>query len=396
MQNSGINLEKVKIENRSLILKCINDNGPISRKDIAETTGLTAASVTQITTRLINEGLLTELGAVTEKSGTAGRKKILIGLRADYGYVVSVNIESATTCVAICDITGNVACDGAAGTSLPTDTSGGTTAFLRTVSDSCKKLIKMLTKEARAKVRCVSIGIPGIVDKERGVSVRAYGVFEEEGDLETYLDKSLILPVLIENNVDAFAIAEILYGTGRTQDSLLVIKWGPGVGSTIVTGSRIYQGRHGKTAELGHFIVNKNGAKCSCGRKGCLETLLSVKALSRICEFEPEHFGEVYSALPEDKKSQIDAAIDIFARSIVNTCTIIAPGRIILSGVMFASQVIRDKLIECCMSYDPAYNHNRIIYTTLSDKAAYIGPVAVYFLNLLRDNPKIQDKTTPI
>ena len=70
--------------------------------------------------------------------------------------------------------------------------------------------------------------------------------------------------------------------------------------------------------------------------------------------------------------------------SIVNTCTIIAPGRIVLFGAMFNSEIIRKKLIECCMNYDPTYDFNRIIHTSLSDKASYIGPASVYFRTLMQ------------
>lgn len=383
MQKTGINLEKVKRENRSLILNCINNNGPISRKDIAEATGLTAASVTQITTHLISDGILTELGAIAEKSGTAGRKKILLDIRSDYGFVISINIESETTCIAICDIKGNVIHGGTTRISLTTTASDPMT-FLKTVSDNCKKLLKQLSAEETARLKCVSIGIPGLVDSNKGISVKAYGVFEEEVDLRSFFEKKLKLPVLVENNVDAFANAEVLYGAGKLYDSLLVIKWGPGIGSTIVADRHVYRGRHGKTAELGHLIVDKNGAKCSCGRRGCLETLLSAKALSRITPFEPTEFEKVYADLSGDKKDRIDEAIDTFARSIVNACTIIAPGRIILSGDLFKSAQVRKKLIECCMSYDPSYDFNRIIYTSLSEKSGYIGPTSVYFGSLLQ------------
>ena len=112
MRNVGINMERVKIENRSLILKCINNNGPISRKDIARITGLTAASVTQITTGLISEGALFELGAISENQGTAGRKKVLLDLNQDFGYVLAINIESETTTIAVCDIKGNILDEG--------------------------------------------------------------------------------------------------------------------------------------------------------------------------------------------------------------------------------------------------------------------------------------------
>ena len=108
MQKSGINMERVKKENRSLILKCINNNGPLSRKDIAAQTGLTPASVTQITTLLIDEGILLEVGSVQENTGTAGRKKILLDINESFSYVCSVNIEQKDTTIAICDLKGQL------------------------------------------------------------------------------------------------------------------------------------------------------------------------------------------------------------------------------------------------------------------------------------------------
>jgi len=368
MRKSGINMEQVKRENRSLILKCINDNGPISRKDIAKGTGLTPASVTQITTGLMAEGVLIELGAVTENVGTAGRKKILLDLNAEYGYVLAINIESGTTTVAICDIKGNILDDGQLISSFDTDKGSLPEEFLETVIKTADALILKLPDKKKERIKCISIGIPGIVDKVKGISVHAYGIWEREVDLRAIFEKKYQLPVLIENNVDAFATAEIIYGTGKSFDSLLVIKWGPGIGSTIVIDNKVYEGRHGKTAELGHVIVEKDGKKCSCGKRGCLETILSAGALSKI-----------------KSKEKLDYSLDLFARAIVNTCSIIAPNRIILSGALFADKSMRDKLIAMCSDYDTAYDEKRILYTSLSGKESYVGPVAVYFRGVIED-----------
>ena len=366
MRKSGINMERVKRENRSLILKCINDSGPISRKDIAKATGLTPASVTQITTGLIAEGELVELGAVSEAPGIAGRKKILLDLNQNFGYVLAINIESKVTWVAYCDIKGNILYDGALVSSFDTDKAMAPEEFLELVRKKTACLEEKMSPRERKLIKCVSIGVPGIVDKKNGISVHAYGIWDQAVDLRGICEKSFNLPVLVENNVDAFATAEIIYGSGKNFDSLLVIKWGPGIGSTIVIDNKVYEGRHGKTAELGHVIVEKNGKKCSCGKRGCLETILSAGALSKIKD-----------------KEKLDYFLDLFARAIVNTCSIIAPNRIILSGPLFADKSMRDQLIAMCRDYDPSYNEKRIFYTTLSGKESYIGPVAVYFSSLL-------------
>ncbi len=402
MRKSGINMEQVKLENRSLIMNCINNNGPISRKDIAEKTGLTAASVTQITTVLLQENILKELGAVSESTGNAGRKKVLLDINPTYGYICSIGIESEYTTIAICDIKGNLVLnkkkdpciirmrtiksykeDNYANPVNKSSTAKYTMApedFLFRVSWLCNDMIKNLPANVQKRLKCISIGLPGIVDKENGISVHAYGIWNTQVPIREILEKELKLdiPIMLENNVDAFATAEILFGAGRTYDSLLVIKWGPGVGSTIVIDHSVYQGRHGKTAELGHFIVEKGGRKCSCGRRGCLETLLSYGALSRIVPFDPEDFDEVYDNSSDENRERIDIAFDQFARSIVNACTLVAPNRIVLAGSLFRNDGIRKNLIGLCSQYDPSYNSNRIIHTTLSDMENYIGPVAVY------------------
>ena len=377
-------MERVKKENRSLILKYINDNGPVSRIDIAKATGLTAASVTQITTALISEGILHETGIRSESSGPAGRKKVLIGINAESAYVISVNIEIETTTIAICDLLGEVLTAGSKRLfrALPTESSVSPEDFLSKISDCCRELLLALSKQKQKKIKCVSIGIPGLVDSTAGISLHAYGIWDEPVNIAAFFEDALGYPVLLENNVDAFATAEILFGLGRSQDNLLVIKWGPGVGSTIVIDKKVYQGRHGKTAELGHFIVEKEGRKCSCGRNGCLETVVSQKALQAIMEFQPDSFGEAYENASAPVKRKIDSHIDLFARSIVNTCTIIAPNRIVLSGILFKSPLIRNMLIDYCKKYDPSYGENRILYTGLSAKETYLGPVAIY-LNTL-------------
>ncbi len=376
MNKTGINMERVKKENRSLILKYINDNGPVSRIDIAEATGLTAASVTQITTALITNGILIELGSNPDATKSAGRKKILLDINPDAASVISVNIESEVTTICISDIKGNI--PNGLIRQITTNKDVSPEAFLSDVTRTCKELLSALTAKKRSLVKCISIGIPGIVDRSEGTSLHAYGIWDEAVNLRMIFAKELSLPLILTNNVNAFSTAEILYGTGKNYESLLVIKWGPGVGSAIVTDKRVYEGRHGKTAELGHFIVDKNGKKCSCGRRGCLETMLSYSALREIADFDQEDFGNVYAASKGSQKKSFTQAIDLFARSIVNTGALIAPNRIVLSGCLFKDEVIRNALIECCRQYDPAYDEKRICYTVLGSCESYIGPVAVY------------------
>ena len=371
-------METVRKSNRSAILKFINDNGPVSRKDLAEVIGLTPAAVTQICNDLLGEGILVESGTNAQSRG-AGRRKILLDINYDVSYVFAINIESKDTVIALSNLQGKKI----ELKKCRTKTGESPEQFLRELADVCLAM-KEKHKKIAKRIAAVGVGITGLVDQNEGVSSKAYGIWKEQVDVRQILSHVLDLPVWVENNVNALAMAELVYGTGREHDNLMVIKWGPGVGCSMIIDKQIYEGRHNKAAELGHFIVEPNGIRCSCGRRGCLETKISYQALNGIRPFAETDLGEAYEAAKkEHNEDAFDDAIDIFARSIVNSATIMAPNRIVLTGDLFQSRVIREKLIEACGSYDASWGQGRVVYSELWDKENYIGPVAICAKHLL-------------
>lgn len=372
MKHIGLNMEQVKINNRSSILKYINDVGPVSRKDIAIATGLTPSAVTQICTTLIQEGLLKELGTVEEPSG-AGRKKVLVDIDYQCSYILTINIESEETVIAVADMKGDVIHY----TVIETDTTISPEAFLKLVAKKCR-LVLVSENCSNISVKGISVTVPGAIDTERGISLQAYGIWENEVPVVKILHDELDFDVFLDNNVNAFATAELLYGVGRNYDNFILVKWGPGVGSAIVIDNKIYEGRHGRAAELGHYIVDVKGEKCSCGKKGCLETKVSYHALSKLMDFKQDDFADAYESSSGEIKAKIDEAITVFAMSIVNSTTILAPNRVVLCGKLFRDERIRQKLINKCMEMDSRLAESRILYTELSNKEDFIGPVAVY------------------
>ena len=372
MKRTGMNMGLVRKQNHATILNYINENGPVSRKDIAQATGLTPASVTQNTTLMLDEELLVEVGSTSEKN-KAGRKKILLDIYAKGRYILAVNIEPKQTVVALADMKGNLVDEEI----MVTDTAKKPEDFLKDIAAVCLQMENNHEK-IKDQIAGIGVGITGIVDETKAISRHAYGIWKEEVAVGKILSEQTGFMVRIENNVNAFANAELLYGVGRKYDNLLVIKWGPGVGSTIIIDNDIYEGRNGKAAELGHFIVAKDGKSCSCGRCGCLETEVSYAALQQIHPFEPEEFGMCYEKTEEKERKEFDEAIDLFARTIVNSMTILAPNRVVLYGSLFHSEVIRKKLIESCSRYDKRFNEHRILYSTLANREEYIGPVATF------------------
>jgi len=391
MGYTGINLGNVRVENRSAILKLLNDQGAMSRKDIALALGLTPATVTLICTELLSAGLLHEKGEAAEKR--AGRKKVLIDINYQYRSVLSVSIEPEDTCITISDLEGAVTACAA----LKTDGTRPPEQFLTEVAEKAKVLMweHGVAKDA---ILGVGVSVPGTVRRETGVSQHAYRIWNEPVPVGEILQKNLNYPVIVENNVKAFAEGELVYGSGRQRENLLFLKWGPGVGSAIIIQSRIYDSQNSKTAEIGHTIVEKNGRPCRCGRRGCLETLVSTHAIvERVrAACTPESMPRLYRLVEGDVGRitarsihwwmnaedpgllrVLDEAADTMARAAANTITLIAPDQVILYGYMFDLPYIQDSFLRSCAQYDPAYNGSYIKKSGLSDQQGYIGPLAV-------------------
>lgn len=392
MGYTGINLGNVKLSNRSAILKLLNDQGAMSRKDIAMTLGLTPATVTLICTELISAGVLCEMGELEEQK-RAGRKKVLVGINYQYRYVLSISIEAAVTCVAISDLKGH--CLGQR--TLLTDGAKEPEEFLKSVVDEGKALM-WEQGIGRDMVLGVGVSVPGPVKRRSGVSQAAYRIWSEPVPIGDILRKYMEYPVIVENNVKAFAEAELIYGNGREQENMLFIKWGPGVGSAIIIDNRIYDGQNSKTAEIGHYIVEKNGKLCRCGRKGCLETKVATHPIAErvreACSAEtmPKLYemveGDVERIQARNIEQWVTAddpglwmilgdIIEEMGRTVVNTITLLAPDKVIIYGEMFELPFFEKMFLEVCRTYDPSYRADYIVNTKLSDRIEYIGPLAV-------------------
>jgi len=392
MSYTGINLESVKANNRSSILKLLNEQGPTSRKDMAQILGLTPASVTQNCADLIAAGILCEEGEVKD-SNRAGRRKILIGINYACRYVLSVCIELESTCITLSDLRG----ENRTARVIKTDTAAPPYQFLQSVAQVCISLIQNASI-SKDMILGVGVSIPGLVDREKGVSRPAYRIWEKPVDVRGILSQHLDFPILLDNNVNAFAKAELLFGGSREKENLLFMKWGPGVGSAIVVHNHLYESRFSKEGELGHVTIDKNGKLCRCGRRGCLETIANIHAIanqvSEACTAEDMPVlhdlvgGDVtlirgrniewwFHAQDEGFWRVVDRIVDQVARNLSNAVTIMAPDAVVFYGQVFQLPGIKERFLQRCAEYDANYNTDYFTMSTLSDKIDFIGPLAV-------------------
>lgn len=392
MPYTGINQGSVKNNNRSAILKLLNDQGAMSRKDIAAALGLTAASVTVICSELIATQVLCELGEAREDK-RAGRKKILVGINYDRWQVLSISIESAETCISVTNLGG----EQGVFKRIRTDASVAPRAFLHRVANECKSLMweNGIAKDA---LLGVGVSVPGRVDREAGTSLYAYRIWDEPVPVSACLREYLDIPIILENNVHAFAEAELIFGSGKDLENILFVKWGPGVGSSIVIHKEVYDSNRSKNAEIGHFIMNPQGRECRCGRRGCLETFVGTHAMAEqlrnSCTRDRmpqlyENVGGDLSAISAQNFTRflqlndpvmwqvIDTNVEMLARSVCNAITMLAPDQVIVYGKLFEQPSLMERFMAHCGKIDEQYVKDYITRSKLSDKIDFAGPLAL-------------------
>lgn len=149
-----------------------------------------------------------------------------------------------------------------------------------TALETIGELLERLFEQARARgvrVTGVGVGVPGIVDVERGtVGVDIHYAPELAGaPLGRMLGDRLGVPVFVDNDVNALALGEWTWGAGRGTRSLVVLALGTGVGGGIVLDGRLHRGQAGFGGELGHVPIDFDGPPCVCGGRGCLKAYVS-------------------------------------------------------------------------------------------------------------------------
>jgi glucokinase len=133
----------------------------------------------------------------------------------------------------------------------------------------------------RGDLRAVSIGAPGAVDPVCGIVHHAPNLGWEEVPLGPKLKELLGVPVLVENDVNVGVVGEHVLGAGKGAKNLVGIFVGTGIGGGIIIGGQLYEGSRAGAGEVGHVIVQVDGPRCGCGKRGCIEALASRTAMER-------------------------------------------------------------------------------------------------------------------
>lgn len=335
----------------SLVFSAIRQAAPVARIDIAQTTGVSPATVTTITAELIAKGLIEEVAADPEQLSTKrGRPRVNLKIRGAAHLVAGMKLSDKSATVAILDFDGQRVAGFVYPSPAPVLSPTEAVNFLKSTLISALKDADL----ALSDISGVGLGIPGIIDAPAGnvhwsPTLNARGV-----PLQTMLIDALNIPVFLDNDANLVAIAEQRFGLAKTARNFIVITVEQGVGMGIVINGQLYRGAHGAGAELGHTKVHLDGALCRCGQRGCLEAYVGDYALLReastaMTPTPGTNTEQQMAVLLSEAKSGNHMAQSIFRRAsrmfamgLANVVNIFAPELIILSGERMQYEYLYD------------------------------------------------------
>ena len=260
--------QETKKHNRDLVLKIIFGQKTTSRAEIARTTELTRTTVSEVVANLLEEGLVREVGMGTS---IGGKSPILLSLVNDSRFMISLNLAYDQFCGAIVNLRGEIK----EMESLPVSGRDGDQALA-----IAYEILDRLIKLPWTPLIGIGVGTPGLINTREGMIVNAVNLDWQNLPLAQLLGDRYHLPVQVLNDSQAAAIGEFVYGGGYAADeNLVVINVRQGIGAGILINGKLFQGDGGGAGEIGHVVVEEDGLQCRCGKRGCLETLASARAV---------------------------------------------------------------------------------------------------------------------
>ena len=255
--------------NLSLVLQLLYSVGAMSRADLARRLGMSKVTVSDLVAELIDTGHAVELGPSEEVR--PGKPATLVDVNRTGLQAIGLDLAAHEVLRgAVLDLDGNILVR----TERPIGDASG-----QAVVDTVLDLVHELVSAATAPLLGIGVGTPGIVGPG-GVVDTAPNLGWTDVPLRDVVAEATDLPVFVVNDADAAVHADYTLGDGG--DDLVLVKIGRGVGGGLIVGGQRVRGAHFAAGEIGHVTVGTDGgARCRCGKVGCLETWVSAPNLEK-------------------------------------------------------------------------------------------------------------------
>ncbi|HET6502559.1 MAG TPA: ROK family transcriptional regulator [Amycolatopsis sp.] len=331
----------------SLVFTTVLTDGPLSRTDVADRTGLSPAAVTRAIRPLADAGYLTEEVADDSGSRRVGRPVTPVRVRAERCFFAGVKVTADELIGVVTDLEATVR----AVRHRP--------LVSHEVGDVLADLVGMvgdLLAESAAYRRSfagLGVSVGGDVDPESGIVRYAPFLGWRQVPFVSQVSSATDLPVHLDNDVRALTVAEQWFGSGVGAESFAVVTVGTGIGCALFVNGKVVTGARGVAGEIGHLVVDRSGPLCHCGNRGCVEAIASNSAiLAQVGAVTGREVTDLDTAI-ELARNDFPGVRQVFAvaghaigTALAAVANLVGPERIVISGEGLAAYDLFEEQIR--------------------------------------------------
>jgi predicted NBD/HSP70 family sugar kinase len=390
--------------NLSRVLRQLRDHGPRSRATLATELGLTRTAASTLVAELSERGLVRTGGVERGAVGRPGTNVELDG-HAVAGLGVEINVDHVWTMAL--DLGGAVVSEEKLSLDVPALPAA---EVVDRLAEQVRQVVAELERRGAAPVG-LTVGVAGLVDRERDLVTHGPNLGWHDVPVGDLVRSRLgaAYPVMIDNESNLATLAEATPGDPDRQD-ILVLFGGIGVGGGIVADGRLLRGRQGYAGEFGHMIVEPRGRRCGCGRVGCWETVVGLRAVLDLAADPDDPVRDPALAVDErlaelnrradlgdtrtlDALAQVAGWLGAGAAVLVNALN---PAAIVLSGYFAAVGKLLRPALESRLRAGvlaPDAGGTRIELSTLEFTAAVRGGAGLSLEAVFADPTRVERRT---
>lgn len=376
------NIDLVKQLNSAVIYRLIDQQGPISRIQIAEISHLAPASVTKITRQLLDRGLIKE---VEQQASTGGRRAISIVTEVQTFHTIAIRLGRHSATAVLYDLGGK---------NLSETTYPLPERTQESLQTALLKAISHFIKHNQHKIHeliAIAITLPGLVDPEVGVVKYMPHINVNEWHLLEAIESKFKISGFIGHDIRSLALAEHYFGATRDCEDSLLIRVHRGTGAGIIISGRIFLGKNHNVGEIGHIQVDPLGERCYCGNFGCLENIASNAAIERhaqhlLAQGYPSKLTVddcSVSTICKVANNGDPLAIEIIehvgrylGKAVAIAINLLNPQKVVITGHILASKAILLPAIQSCINMQALKNfreHIPLVASELNHSSAIGG-----------------------
>jgi predicted NBD/HSP70 family sugar kinase len=326
---------------RTRVVDVLRAQGAASRAELVRATGLSRTSVSAVVAALQGEGLVVEEPAAPDRrTAGRGRPPSLLRFNSSARAILGIAFDQGGVRAAVADLSLDILAEESLRFDLPTAPIEEALAAAGAVAAGAIRASEV----RRDLVIGAGVSLPVPLDLVADV-IAAPKIVPPWADLRPRraFEELTGLPVYIDNDANAAALAELRWGAGRGLSDFVYVKLSPGVGAAIVSGGRLYRGVAGFAGELGHIRAGEHGPVCACGNRGCLGPSIGMRHVIEL--LRPTHGGRLSARRVLELVAEGDAealrvvhdAGRVLGGTLASLCNVLNPEAIVLGGALAAA-----------------------------------------------------------